>query len=118
MAKGKALLYGFIIGGVVSASATLLSAPYSGRELRDRARHQGAEWKGMLENLKNDGLRLKRQIAETSKEGAAMMKELTQEMKLSVQDWKKIVEPHQENIFQYLEQIESSLKDLEEKIKK
>ncbi|WP_188455223.1 YtxH domain-containing protein [Virgibacillus oceani] len=118
MTKGKSLLLGFVVGGVVSATATLLSTPASGKELRIRAKEQGVEWKHMLENLKRDGMRLKNQIAETSKEGAALIKDLTQEMKTSVQDWRNSVEPHQKNIEKYLEQIESSLKDLEEKVKK
>ncbi|WP_099157330.1 YtxH domain-containing protein [Virgibacillus ndiopensis] len=118
MAKGKSLLLGFVVGGVVSATATLLSTPASGKDLRIRAKEQGAEWKYMLENLRRDGMRLKDQITETSKEGAALIKDLTQEMKTSVLDWRNSVEPHQKNIQNYLEQIESSLKDLEEKVKK
>ena len=39
-------------------------------------------------------------------------------MKKSVEEWKVAVEPHQDNIHEYLEQIELSLKDLEEKVKK
>ncbi|MGP4106592.1 YtxH domain-containing protein [Virgibacillus sp. L01] len=118
MANGKSLFLGIMVGGTVSAAATLLSTPSSGRDLRYRAKEQGLEWKSMLENIKLDGLRLKKQISETSKEGAALIKELTQEMKSSVQEWKGTVEPHQENIHEYLEQIESSLKDLETKLKK
>ncbi|WP_430787813.1 YtxH domain-containing protein [Virgibacillus flavescens] len=117
MVRGKSLLLGFVIGGVVSASATLLSAPSSGRDLRSRAKVQSTEWKDMISNLKFDGMRLKQQITDTSKEGAALIKDLTQEIKKSVQDWQETVEPHQENIQKYLEQIESSLKDLEEKVK-
>ncbi|GGB51607.1 YtxH domain-containing protein [Virgibacillus dakarensis] len=116
MAKGSSLLLGFVVGGVVSATATLLSAPSSGRDLRNRAKQQGIEWKQMIADLKSDGKRLKEQITSTSKEGASLIKELTREMKSSVQDWKKSVEPHQKNIQRYLEQIESSLKDLEDKM--
>lgn len=117
MVRGKSLLFGFVVGGVVSATATLLSTPSSGKDLRSRAKEQGADWKDMIGNLKFDGMRLKQQITETSKEGAALIKDLTQEMKKSVQDWQRTVEPHQESIHKYLEQIESSLKDLEEKVK-
>lgn len=118
MSKSKSLLLGFMIGGVVSAGATLLSAPSSGKDLRLRAKRQAKEWLDMLQSLKNDGTRLKDQIAETSKEGAALMKNLTKEMKDSIVEWKTSVEPHKENIQGYLEQIESSLKELEEKVNK
>lgn len=118
MAKGKSLLLGFVIGGTVSAIATLLSTPSSGKDLRDRVKYQSSEWKEMIMNLRLDGLRLKNQLAETSKEGTALVKALTQDMKKSVEEWKVAVEPHQDNIHEYLEQIELSLKDLEEKVKK
>ncbi|MFC4559155.1 YtxH domain-containing protein [Virgibacillus kekensis] len=118
MANGKSLLLGFMVGGAVSAAATLLSTPNSGQDFRNRAKEQSLEWREMLENIKVDGLRLKKQITETSREGAALIKELTEEMKSSVEEWKQTVEPHQENIHEYLEQIESSLRDLEDKLKK
>ncbi|WP_106498095.1 YtxH domain-containing protein [Lentibacillus sp. Marseille-P4043] len=116
MANGRSLLLGFVVGGVVSATATLLSTPSSGKDLRIRAKQQGVEWKQMIANLRRDGMRLKEQITSTSKEGATLVKELTKEMMVSVQDWKESVGPHQENIQRYLEQIESSLKDLEDKM--
>src|SRR5690625_5205248 len=118
MSRSKSLLLGFIIGGTVSAAVTLLSAPSSGKELRKRVKHQSQEWKEMADKLLQDSLRLKDQIAETSKEGVALINNLTQEMQKSVEEWKFAVEPHQENIHEYLEQIEASLKDLEEKVKK
>ena len=117
MSKGKSFLAGFFIGGVASAITTLLYTPSSGKDLRKRIKTQSLEWKRLADQLMQDGLRLKDQIARTSKEGVALMGHLTQEMKKSVEEWKSAVEPHQENIHGYLEEIESSLKDLEKKIK-
>lgn len=117
MVRGGSLVVGFVIGGVVGATTTLLTTPSSGRDLRYRAKEQSVDWKDMISNLKFDGMRLKQQITDTSKEGAALIKDLTQEMKKSVEDWQRTVGPHQKNIHKYLEQIESSLKDLEEKVK-
>src|SRR5690625_5210578 len=102
MARGRSLLLGFVIGGTVSAVTTLLSTPSSGKELRGRMKQQSKEWKEMADKLLQDSLRLKNQIAETSKEGVALIQNLTQEMKKSVQEWKETVEPHQENIHEYL----------------
>jgi|SRR5690625_366505 len=118
MSRGKSLLLGFLVGGTISAAATLLSTPTSGRELREQIKVQSKEWKETIDDLIQDGLKLKDQIAQTSKEGIALVNELTQEMKSSVEEWKAAVEPHQENIHEYLEQIEMSLKELEDKIKK
>ncbi|WP_010093716.1 YtxH domain-containing protein [Ornithinibacillus scapharcae] len=116
MANGKSLALGVLFGAAVGAAATLLTTPTSGKDLRTKVKDQSIEWKELLENLKQDGLRLKNQIAATSKEGVSLMKDLTHEMKNSIVEWKESVEPHQQNIHQYLEQIESSLKDLEEKV--
>lgn len=117
MSRTKSFLIGFALGGVASATATLLTTPSSGRKLRGKIAEQSLEWKEMADNLLQDALRLKDQIAETSKEGVTLINNLTQEMKKSVEEWKIAVEPHQENIHDYLEQIELSLKDLEEKVK-
>ncbi len=116
MSKGKSILIGFIVGGTISAATTLLTTPSSGRELRYRVKQQSIEWKKIVDDIIQDGLRLKDQIAKTSKEGVALINDLTQEMKTSVEEWKSAIEPHQENIHEYLEQIEASIKDLEEKI--
>lgn|SRR5690606_36087544 len=116
MSRAKSLALGIIVGGAVSASVALLTTPSSGRDLRSRIREQ--DLKELFNHLKEDGLRLKRQLTETSKESAILIKDLTSEIKQSVEEWKETVEPHQENIHKYLEQIESSLRDLEEKVNK
>lgn len=118
MSKGKSLLLGLIIGGTVGAAATLLTTPSSGRELRGRVKIQGLEWRKMADNLLQDGLRLKDQIAKTSKEGVTLLTNLLTDLKMSIEEWKQVVEPHQDNIHDYLEQIQASLKELEEKVNK
>jgi len=117
MSRGKSILLGFFVGGTISAATALLTTPSSGRELRHRVKKQSIEWKKIVDDIIQDGMRLKDQIAKTSKEGVALINELTQEMKTSVEEWKNAIEPHQENIHDYLEEIEASIKDLEEKIK-
>ena len=37
-------------------------------------------------------------------------------MKTSIEEWKIAIEPNQDNIHDYLEQIETSIKNLEEKL--
>jgi gas vesicle protein len=117
MSKGKSLMLGFLVGGTVTVAATLLTTPASGKDLRNRVKDQGVEWRVLVNKLKDDSLRLKEQLFKTSQEGSILVKDLTQEMKKTVMDWKETVEPHQENIHNYLTQIETSLKDLEEKVK-
>src|SRR5690625_7972753 len=103
MSKGRSILLGFIVGGTISAATALLTTPSSGRELRYRVKQQSIEWKKIVDDIIQDGLRLKDQIAKTSKEGVALINELTQEMKTSVEDWKSAIEPQQENIHKHQE---------------
>ena len=117
MSKGKSMLLGFLIGGTVTVAATLLTTPASGKDMRNRVKDQGIEWRELVNNLKEDSMRLKEQLFKTSQEGSILVKDLTQEMKKTVMDWKETVEPHQENIHNYLSQIETSLKELEDKVK-
>src|SRR5699024_11520044 len=113
MLNGKSIVAGFIIGGTISAATALLTAPTSGRVLRNQVRSQGMEWKQIIEDIIKDGWKLKDQIAQTSKEGAALINELTEEMKTSVDEWKNTVEPHQNNIHQYLERSEEHTSELQ-----
>lgn len=116
MSKGKSILLGILVGTTASAVATLLTTPTSGKDVRVRIKDQSFEWKDSIDEIIQEGLNLKDQIAKTSKEGAALINDLTQEMKTSVEEWKIAVEPNQDNIHDYLEQIETSIKDLEAKL--
>ncbi len=116
MSKGKSIALGLLVGGAAGAVVSLLTTPSSGKELRSQIFAQVTEWKAMIDSIIEDGLTLKDQIAQTSKEGAALISELTEEMKTSVSEWKSAVEPSQDNIHTYLEEIEASIKDLEEKL--
>lgn len=116
MSRTNSFLLGFLLGGLASATATLLTAPTSGKKLRDNIVEQSLEWKEMGDDLLQDAINLKDQIADTSKEGVSLIKNLTKELKLSMEEWKGAIEPHQDNIQEYLEQIELSIKALEEKV--
>ncbi|GAA0300829.1 gas vesicle protein [Gracilibacillus halotolerans] len=117
MINSKSLLLGILAGGVVGAAATLLSTPKSGREMRADVKQRSEDIVQTMNRLRAEGMDLKEQITKTSKEGAALIKELSTDMKNSIESWKQTVEPHQKNIQKYLTQIESSLRELEEKTK-
>lgn len=117
MINGKSLIIGFLAGGIVSAAATLLSTPKAGKDLRSDVKLKSDEAIRYMNNLKAEGVDLKEQISRTSKEGAALLKDLSADVKESIESWKQTVEPHQRNIQTYLTQIEDSLRELEEKTK-
>ncbi len=116
MSKGKSILLGILVGTTASAVTTLLTTPSSGKDVRVRIKDQSFEWKNSIDEIIQEGFNLKDQIAKTSKEGAALINDLTQEMKTSIEEWKIAIEPNQDNIHEYLEQIETSIKDLETKL--
>lgn len=116
MSKGKYIVLGFLVGGTISATTALLTTPTSGREVRSKIKEQSNELITVLEDLVQDGIRLKDQIAKTSKEGVVAITELTEDIKGAVEDWKESIGPNQANIEKYLEQIETSIKELEEKV--
>lgn len=114
MAKRKSIICGFIVGGIVSAAATLLSTPASGKEMRTNIKNQREEVAKSFERIKNDGSLLAEQITQTSKEGAALIKDLSLDVKDSIESWKHTIEPHQKRIQTHLAQIEDRLKELEQ----
>src|SRR5690625_5703932 len=116
MSKGRSSLLGSVVGTTTSAGVTMSTTPSTSKDVRVRIKDQSIEWKNSIDNIIQEGLNLKNQIAKTSKEGAALINELTQEMQTSIEEWKIAVEPSQNNIHEYLEQIEVSIKDLETKL--
>src|SRR5690625_5320416 len=86
MSKGKSILLGLLVGTTTSAVVTLLTTPSSGKDVRVRIKDQSIEWKNSIDNIIQEGLNLKNQIAKTSKEGAALINELTQEMQTSIEE--------------------------------
>lgn len=118
MINTKSLMLGIVVGGVVSATATLLSTPKSGKDLRNNMKHYSNEAIDSFNRFREDGMDIKEQITKTSKEGGvSLIKDLSLDVKESIESWKKTVEPHQKNIQKYLNQIEKSLKELEDKTK-
>ncbi|ENH96031.1 hypothetical protein J416_12929 [Gracilibacillus halophilus YIM-C55.5] len=115
MINAKSLFIGVVTGSVIGAATTLLTTPKSGKELRTDVKHRSNEVVQSINHLREEGFDLKDQIAKTSKEGAALIRDLSADVKQSVESWKKTVEPHQKNIQKYLTQIEESLKELEDK---
>lgn len=116
MSKGKYVVIGFFVGGTISAATALLTTPASERDVRVKLKTQGTELVSLVEDLVEDGMRLKDQIAKTSKEGITAVSELTEDIKVAVEDWKESINPNQKNIEKYLGQIEASIKELEEKV--
>src|SRR5690625_2971125 len=96
MSRGKSFAVGFFLAGTVSAATALILTPASGRDLRNKVKEQGVELKKIADDIIQDGLKLKDQIAKTSKEGVALINDLTEDMRTSVEEWKQAIEPRSE----------------------
>ncbi|GEL78388.1 YtxH domain-containing protein [Tenuibacillus multivorans] len=116
MANGKSLMLGVLFGSVVGASVSLLTTPSSGEELRSKVKDQSTRLRDLAQQIREDGLDLKNQLFKTSKEGAALLKDISQDIQTSIESWKETIEPHQENLQEHLQQIEESIKELEDKM--
>jgi gas vesicle protein len=116
MANGKSLFLGVLFGTLIGATATLLTTPASGQEIRRRAKEQSTKWKDMIIELANNSVSIKDHFTKTTKEGAVILRELSQDVKSSIDNWKKNIEPHQKNIQEHLQHVEESLKELEAKL--
>lgn len=118
----KSIIVGIIlVGGAISAAATLMntsSSEKSGKDMGEQAKAKKDSFMGTVDFVRTEGTSLKDQIMQTSKEGSVLLKDLITEIKASIEGWKNTIEPHQKNIQRHLTQIEESLKELEEKNKK
>lgn len=112
--KVKSLTIGLLVGTALGASASLLSAPRSGKDTREHIKSQVDEVKRGVEKVKINGKVLSDQIVATSKEGAELIKDLSKEMKVSLEQWQQTIKPHQDNIERYLKEIELRLEELEQ----
>uniref|UniRef100_UPI000AE123B3 YtxH domain-containing protein n=1 Tax=Gracilibacillus sp. JCM 18860 TaxID=1306159 RepID=UPI000AE123B3 len=110
MINTKSLMLGIVVGGVVSATATLLSTPKSGKDLRNNMKHYSNEAIDSFNRFREDGMDIKEQITKTSKEGGvSLIKDLSLDVKESIESWKKTVEPPSEK---YPEVFKSNRKKL------
>ncbi len=116
MAKGKSLLLGVLFGSLVGATTTLLTTPASGEAIRRKAKDGSVKLKDTIVELTENGLQIKNQLKKTTKEGAVLLKDLSQEIKQSIDTWKNNISPHQQNIHEHLKNVEESIKELENKM--
>ncbi|WP_347861234.1 YtxH domain-containing protein [Salimicrobium sp. PL1-032A] len=117
MVQVKPFILGIVSGGAAGALYVLLSAPSSGKEFRSNAVQKSKELSNVLNGFNEEGHQFKDQVTQTSKETLSLIRHLSEDISTSIEGWKRTIAPHQKNIQNYLEQIEESLADLEEKAK-
>lgn len=117
MVRIKPFVMGIVSGGTAGALYVLFSTPSSGREFRSNAVAKSKELTHVLTRFNEESNQFKDQVSKSSKETLSLIRHLSEDISTSVEGWKQTIAPHQKNIQKYLEQIEESLADLEEKAK-
>lgn len=62
MAKTKSLLYGFAIGTIITGATALLSAPKSGKDVRQDIKNGAAKLKGSVSKMKQNSITLREKV--------------------------------------------------------
>ncbi|WP_243291458.1 YtxH domain-containing protein [Bacillus sp. FJAT-47783] len=117
MANNKSFFLGFMIGGIISGAAVLLSTPSSGKDVRNRVQQGRKRLDDLLQELRKEGSHLKEQITDSAKESISIVKDVTTDINKSIQAWKKDIEPHTKEIQHELKEIEAKMKELEQSIR-
>ncbi|MDL0436785.1 YtxH domain-containing protein [Niallia sp. SS-2023] len=118
MMSGKTFLSGFIIGGLAAAAATLFTTPVSGKEARKACVDNSKAFLKEFKDLKEDLIEIKDSIASASKEGKNVIGTFVEDIKESLEQWKTEIQPHQEQLKIELNQIEQTVTELENDLKK
>ncbi len=91
--KTKALFSGIMVGTVLSAVATLLTTPASGREVQATCKDRVCKIRSGFQQLSNDSKALTEQIKTTTQISKETLKNVGTEVKDSIDHWKRDVEP-------------------------
>ncbi|MBS4204179.1 YtxH domain-containing protein [Lederbergia citrea] len=112
----KALAYGILIGGVVGAATALLTAPLSGKELRNQVKDAKGEWIRIAQDIKEDAMEIKDSVTKLSIEGKEIIKELASDVKLAVEEWQRDIEPNKDAMREEMREIQHTIAQLEQKL--
>lgn len=112
----KAFAYGILVGGVVGAAAALLSAPLSGKDLRNQVKDSTNDWIKIATDIKDNAVDLKDSVAKLSKEGTEIFKDLASDVKMAVEEWQQDTDPNREALHKEMKEIQQTIARLEQKL--
>ncbi|CAM3650495.1 YtxH domain-containing protein [Mesobacillus zeae] len=114
--KAKSLVLGIIAGGTAAAVATLLTAPASGKETRQKLSANKDEVMKQLSDVKDSLLEMKQSISTLSKEGKTSLETFLHDVKLSVYEWKLNTDSNKAELQKDIKEIEQTIQDLESEL--
>lgn len=116
MLKRKAILYGFVAGSAIASVITLFTTPLSSKDLKQKIKEKQHVTRDNFLTLKQEGVSLVNQVKETSKESSVILKSVASDLKSSIDKWQNETAAHQTNIKHELEDIEQTIKNLEDRL--
>lgn len=115
--SAKSFLSGFLIGGIAAGITTLLTTPYSGKEVRKACSENGKAFLQHIQELKIDLNEIKNSVKTATVEGKTVLSAFIEDLKLSLETWQVEVKPHQELLQQELDELQSTINELENDLK-
>lgn len=114
--KFSSFVFGFLAGGVTAAVATLLTTPASGKDTINNLKNNKKYWENHLKKLKEDFIELKASIQTLNQQGKENLGSFIQEVKIVVNDWKREMEPHQKNLQDELQSLQTLIEEMEKNL--
>ncbi|KMJ57924.1 hypothetical protein AB685_13900 [Bacillus sp. LL01] len=116
--NGKSFIYGILLGGTIAGISTLLTTPTSGATRRAQVKSAARNIQSTLNELKQEAIQVKDQVAQALEEGKATVGNIAEEIQVSVDLWQNSIKPHQESIQQNIANLEKELENLEKEMAK
>ncbi len=98
---------------IIGGAAVLLTAPSSGKQLREKMKTNYDSFEETIKRLKSDGLALKDQLIKAAKESTDVIKDVGGELQTSIKKWQEEIKPHQQDLQKEIADIEEKIRQLE-----
>ncbi|MFC5713562.1 YtxH domain-containing protein [Thalassorhabdus alkalitolerans] len=113
----KSIVSGIAAGVLIGGAYVLLTAPQSGKELREKAKRK-EEWTALNEQTLNKKDEIKEKWNEISTEGKEALSNLSSEMQRTYNRYEEEVKPEVQAIQKEVQEISDTIATLSEKIRK
>lgn len=107
MSKLQSYVTGFFVGTLAGGLVVMLSAPKSGKELRNDFSNAKIRLKTTSNQLKRESIELKNNVIQLSAEGKKTFKNVGIELKNTVNNWKEEVNPTINNLKKDIEALKT-----------
>ncbi|MCM2676673.1 YtxH domain-containing protein [Alkalicoccobacillus plakortidis] len=114
----KSVGIGLLTGTVISGVAVLLTAPASGRDIRNGCQSSIQSFRQSAKQLSREGIEIKDQAVETIKFGGDILKTASSELKTSFEQWQEDTAPSIDRIKAEVEGVQKNIEELQQLTKK